>query len=277
MAGTLFLVATPIGNLDDITLRAIETLKRVPLIIAEDTRRGRILCERFGIGAKLVSMPAFQESQKADSLLAPLVQGGEMALITDAGSPAISDPGARLVERAIVHGISVVPIPGPSAVIAALGASGLSTEHFYFAGFLPRGGPARARLLALLKRLEATIVLYESPERLQPTLRELAKVFGDRRAVVARELTKIHEELVRGSLSQLAERFSGRVLGEITVVVAGASEEASQAASDDAIRAELHRRLAAGETSIKEMAKEIAQATGRPRHEVYALAIALKE
>lgn len=276
MAGTLYLVATPLGNLGDMTYRAVETLARASAIVAEDTRRARILCERYRIDRPLVSMPAFREAEQADELVRRLERGDDLALVTDAGSPGISDPGSVLVAKAIERGVTVVPIPGPSAVIAALSASGLRTDRFFFAGFLPRKGPGRARALALLKRLDASVVLYESPERLRETLSELKEEFGDRRAVVARELTKIHEEFARGRLSELAPRFSGEVKGEITLVIEGAPEEASAAATDDSIRAEIARRLAHGEGSVKEIAKEIAQATGRPRSEVYALALEIK-
>jgi len=277
MPGTLFVVATPIGNLGDMTFRAVETLKAVSFVAAEDTRRARILCERFGIGTALLSLPAFREADQADALVARLVAGEDAAVITDAGSPTISDPGGILVERAIAAGIRVVPIPGPSAVVTALSASGLPPSRFFFAGFLPRKGPGRERDLTLLKRLDATLVLYESPERLGETLKELLAVFGDRRAVVARELTKLHEELARGRLSELADRFGGEVKGEITVLVEGALADEAEAASDDAILKEIQRRLEAGEGSVKEISREIAQATGRPRQEVYALALRVRE
>jgi len=273
MPGTLYLVATPLGNLGDITYRAVETLRAVTAIVAEDTRRARVLCERYAIERPLVSMPAFREQDQADALVSRLVAGDSLALITDAGSPGISDPGSALVAKAIQAEVPVVPIPGPAAAVAALSASGLPTDRFYFAGFLPRKGTGRERALSLLKRLDATLVLYESPERLGETLEELRQLFGDRRAVVARELTKIHEEFSRGRLSELAARFSGEVRGEITLVVEGAGEEASAAATDEAILAEVERRLAAGEGSVKEIASEIAKATGRPRREVYDLAL----
>ncbi|HEY3446997.1 MAG TPA: 16S rRNA (cytidine(1402)-2'-O)-methyltransferase [Myxococcales bacterium] len=276
MPGTLFLVATPLGNLGDITYRAVETLSAATAIVAEDTRRARILCERYGIERPLVSMPAFRELDQADALVARLSKGDTLALITDAGSPGISDPGTALVGKAIAAGIQVVPIPGPSAAVSALSASGLATDRFFFAGFLPRKGTGRERALSLLKRLDATLVLYESPERLRETLDDLREAFGDRRAVVARELTKIHEEFARGTLSDLAQRFAGEVRGEITLIVEGASSDASEAATDEAILAEVERRLAAGEGSVKEIAGEIAKATGRPRREVYDLALKAK-
>jgi 16S rRNA (cytidine1402-2'-O)-methyltransferase len=275
MTGTLYLVATPIGNLGDMTFRAVETLKAVRVIAAEDTRRERILCDHFGVETQLVSFPAFREAERAEEVIGRLKGGDDVALVTDAGSPGISDPGGVLVGRAIEEGVKVVPIPGPSAVVAALSASGLPADWFHFVGFLPRKGAARGEILSWLSRLPGTIALYESPLRLRATLLELAAVLGDRRAVVARELTKIHEELARGRLSELAERFAGEVRGEVTLLVAGVSREAGERASDDAIRAELERRLATGETSLKDLARELAEATGRPRREIYALALAV--
>ncbi len=276
MAGTLYLVATPIGNLGDITLRALETLKAVRAIVAEDTRRTRVLCERFGVSTPLVSCPAFREAAQASALVERLLGGDDLALVTDAGSPGISDPGTHLVQAAVAAQVRVVAIPGPSAAIAALSASGLPTDRFFFAGFLPRKGPPRERALAFLKRLPATLVLFESPERIGETLEELARALGDRRAALSRELTKVHEEIVRGRLSELAERFGGEVRGEVALVVEGLGEDASEQASDDAILFEVRRRLAAGEGSVKEIAREIAQATGRPRSEVYALALKVR-
>jgi 16S rRNA (cytidine1402-2'-O)-methyltransferase len=277
MAGTLYLVATPIGNLGDITFRAVETLKSVALIACEDTRRARVLLERYGVDKPLRSLPAFDEAARAEGLLERLRAGEDVALITDAGSPGISDPGTAVVQRAIAEGLRVVPIPGPAAAVAALSASGLATDRFYFAGFLPRKGSGREQQLSLLRGLAATLILYESPERLAETLEDLRAALGDREAVVARELTKIHEEFARGRLSELAGHFSGQVRGELTVLIEGAGEQEALAASDDAILAEARRRLAAGEGSVKEIAKEIAQATGRPRSEVYALALRARQ
>lgn len=277
MAGTLYLVATPIGNLGDITLRALETLKAVRAIVAEDTRRTRVLCERYGVSTPLVSCPAFREASQAEALVARLLGGEDLAFVTDAGSPGISDPGTHLVQAAVAAQVPVVAIPGPSSAIAALSASGLPTDRFFFAGFLSRKGPPRERALALLKRLPATLVLFESPERVGATLRELIDALGDRPAAVARELTKVHEEIARGRLSELAQRFSGEVRGEVVLLIQGIDEAASEQASDEAIRSEVQRRLAAGEGSIKEMAREIAQATDRPRSEVYALALQARE
>lgn len=279
MAATLFLVGTPIGNLEDMTYRAVETLRSVPVVIAEDTRHTRILCSRFGIGAKLVSMPAFSEGERALGLVEKLADSGESwAMVSDAGMPGISDPGSFLVETAVAQGIQVVPIPGASAVVTALAASGLPTARFYFAGFLPRKGEHRRRLLNELKRLTATIVIYESPERLGATLEELRDEWGERRAVVCRELTKVHEEFVRGTLGSLAERFKDKPKGEITLVVEGAGEQSSEAPLDDeALRREILRRLQSGEDSVKDIARELASVSGRKKNELYAMVLRVRE
>ncbi len=280
MAATLFLVGTPIGNLEDMSFRAVETLKSVPVIIAEDTRRTRILCDRFGIGARLVSMPAFSESERADGLVRGLLDSGESwAMVSDAGMPGISDPGSFLVETAVAQGIQVVPIPGASAVVTALAASGLPTARFYFAGFLPRKGEHRRRLLNELKRLTATIVIYESPERLGATLEELRDEWGERRAVVSRELTKLHEEFVRGTLGSLAERFKDKPRGEITLLVEGlhADAEEGSALDDEALRREILRRLQQGDTSARDIARELAEVSGRKKNELYAMVLSVRE
>ena len=277
MSGTLFLVATPIGNLDDMTFRAIATLKGAATIVAEDTRRARILCDHFGIGTRLISMPAFSESTRAGGVVERLCAGEDVALVSDAGMPGISDPGALLVERALQAGVRVVPIPGASAVISALSASGLPTGRFHFAGFLPRKGESRRSLLGALQRIEATIIIYESPERLGATLRELASLWGERRAVVARELTKIHEEFARGTLSALAAKFQEKPRGELTLLIEGACADAGQRfVSDEALEAELERRLSEGTESLKELVRELAEASGRRKNEVYAMALRLK-
>lgn len=278
MAMTLYLVGTPIGNLEDMTFRAVETLKSVPSIIAEDTRHTRILCDRFGIGARLLSMPAFSEGERAEGLVRRLVESGEdWAMVSDAGMPGISDPGARLVECAIAQGVTVVPIPGPSAVVTALAASGLPTARFHFVGFLPRKGEQRRRALDDLKRLTATIAIYESPERLSATLAELAGAWGDRRAVVCRELTKVHEEFVRGTLAELSCRFKERPKGEITLLVEGTSDsEPGAGMTDDDLARMIRQRLEDGKSTVKDIAREISEISGRKKNDVYALALKLK-
>ncbi len=271
-------MATPIGNLGDISIRAIETLKEAGAVIAEDTRRARILFERYQIHSPLISMPAFREREQADELVAKLREGMELVLITDAGSPGISDPGTFLVQRAIEFNIPIIPIPGPCAWIAALSASGLSTERSYCVGFLPRKGPKRNEALSTLKRLAATIVLFESPERLRNTLRELRERFGDRHACVARELTKKHEEFIRGTFSELLNRMPDPVRGEVTLVIEGLPElQNTTCASNETLQVEISKRLASEKISLRDLAKELSEDTGRSRNEIYALALNIRQ
>lgn len=271
--GTLYLVGTPIGNLGDIGQRALEALRSVDAVVCEDTRRTRILLDRYGISARLVSLPVFDEGRRAGGLVERLLAGESLALVTDAGMPGVSDPGAALVARAVEAGILVVPIPGPSAALAALAASGLPTDRFTFYGFLPRKGGARRAALAELQRAVGTLILFESPRRLRETLLDLREALGDRRACVARELTKLHEELVRGRLGELAERFSGEVLGEITLVVEGRGGPPPGEEEVD-LDGRIRERLAAG-ASVRDAAREVAEALGLPRKEVYRRALEL--
>jgi len=225
--GMLYVVATPIGNLDDVTFRAVETLKAVDAIASEDTRRTRTLVKRYDIGCPLIAYHEHNEERAAARLVERLLAGDTIALVSDAGTPLVSDPGYRLVELAVREGIRVVPIPGPSAVTAALSAAGLPPQPFHFAGFPPRKDGARRTRLVELSGLKCTLVFYESPHRLGKTLAAMADVLGDRQAVVARELTKVHEEFVHGSLSELAARYGGnKPRGEIVVLVAGRRSEA---------------------------------------------------
>ena len=272
--GTLYLVATPIGNLEDVTLRALRVLREADRVFAEDTRRTRKLFDRHGIAARPMSLHAHNEAARIETALAELADGGDVALVSDAGTPLVSDPGGRLVAAALVAEHRVVPVPGASAVLAALSVAGLPVEPFAFLGFLPRkAGPRRAVLAAYCVRPE-TLVIFESPRRLVGTLRELADVLGDRPACVARELTKLHEEVARATLRELADRFDGPVKGEITIVVAGAPEPAALGAADldDAIRA----RIAEGRP-VSAIASELAADAGLPRREVYARVLALRD
>jgi 16S rRNA (cytidine1402-2'-O)-methyltransferase len=222
---TLHLVATPIGNLEDVTLRALRVLREADLVLAEDTRRTRVLLDRHGIAARPRSLHAHNEAARTAEVLAALAAGRDVALVSDAGTPLVSDPGERLVAAVLAAGHGVVPVPGPSAVLAALTASGLPTARFAFLGFLPRRPGRRAARLASWRGRPETLVLFESPHRTASTLRALAETLGGgRRACVARELTKIHEELVRGTLAELAERFAGGARGEVTLVVEGDRE-----------------------------------------------------
>lgn len=222
MQGILYLVATPIGNLEDMTCRAVRVLKDVSLIAAEDTRRTKTLLLRYDIHTPLVSYQAYSEQRKLEPLLARVKAGGDIALVTDGGTPGISDPGGVLVRAAIAEGITVVPIPGPTAFVAALVASGLPCDRFTFAGFLPVKPGRKANKLLTLAQEEGTLIFYESPFRLERTLRDLQAVLGDRRGAVARELTKVHEEIKRGKLSELmvwaAEK---KPKGEMVILVEG--------------------------------------------------------
>jgi 16S rRNA (cytidine1402-2'-O)-methyltransferase len=273
--GTLHLVATPIGNLEDVTLRSVRVLREADLVLAEDTRRTRKLLDRCAIPARPLSLHAHNEAARVAKALDVLTGDGSVALVSDAGTPLISDPGERLVAAAIAAGHRVVPVPGASAVLAALSVAGLPLTPFAFLGFLPRKGGARRALLASYRGRPETLVFFESPHRISSALRDLAETLGDRPACVARELTKLHEEVVRGSLGELAEGFDGGVRGEVTIVVGGASAEEGArdvAELDDAIR----ERIAAGRSS-REIAAELARDTGLPRREVYARVVALRE
>ncbi len=221
MPGTLYVVATPIGNLDDITHRALRVLREVDIIACEDTRHTRKLLNHYGIKTKVTSYHDHNERERTVELLKALASGANVAIVSDAGTPSISDPGFRLVSEAGAQDIPVVALPGPTALIAALVASGLPTDEFFFAGFLPaRSGERRTRLTKL-RELPATLIFYEAPHRIAATLRDAWEVLGERQAVVARELTKIHEEIVRGRLSELAEWFGSeqKARGEIVLLI----------------------------------------------------------
>jgi 16S rRNA (cytidine1402-2'-O)-methyltransferase len=274
MPGTLYLVATPIGNLGDISSRALEVLKQVAFVACEDTRHSRILLEHFGLAPETVSLPAFAEGQRAGRLLDRMEAGEDCALITDAGSPGISDPGEKLVSEALERGLSVVPVPGPAALIAALSASGLPTGRFHFLGFLPRKGPERRTMLEEVSLLSATLVLYESPRRLGETLADLLEAWGDRRACVARELTKMHEEFVRGPLAELASRYGAEEpRGEVVVLVEGRTGERRW--SEEELRRALAEGLERGE-KLKALSTELARRAGWSGQDVYRLGLSLK-
>jgi len=223
--GTLYLVATPIGNLEDITLRALRTLKECDVVAAEDTRRTGQLLKHFGIAKPLLSCFQFNEARRSEQILERLRRGEKVALVTDAGSPGISDPGERVVQAAIAAGLRVEPVPGPSALVAALTASGLPTEEFHFIGFLPHKSGQRRRVLERLKTVPGTLVLYESPYRIEKLLVELQDLFAERQVVLARELTKKFEQFLRGTPAQLLELLRQRALkGEFVVMLAPETE-----------------------------------------------------
>ncbi len=220
--GTLYIISTPIGNREDITLRALRVLKEVDLIAAEDTRHTGLLLRHYGIQTPLSSYFEGNELRKRDLILSRLNQGARVALVSDAGTPGISDPGFRLVQTAIENRIPVVPIPGPSAVIAALSVSGLPTDAFLFRGFLPHKSTRRRGLLEELEDVRETIIFYESPHRILDTLKDIADILGDREIVLARELTKIYEEVLHGTVSEIQNQIAGRkIRGEITLILSG--------------------------------------------------------
>jgi 16S rRNA (cytidine1402-2'-O)-methyltransferase len=225
MAGVLYIVSTPIGNLEDISLRALRVLKEAAIIAAEDTRHTKTLLSHYGIGTPLTSYHDFNKEEKTPVLIARLKDGHDVALVSDAGTPAISDPGYYLTTQALVAGIQVVPIPGPSALLAALAASGLPTDAFVFEGFLPRKPGPRRRLLESLRDESRTVILFESPHRLRASLEAIRDTLGGRRIVLARELTKMHEEFLRGTAEELLAALKARSLkGEITLVLEGNRE-----------------------------------------------------
>jgi len=272
--GTLFLVATPIGNLEDITLRALRTLREVDLIAAEDTRHTRKLLTAHGIHTPLVSYHEHNAKIRGPKLVQNLLGGKSVALVTDAGTPSVADPGFDLVRLAITREIPVTVIPGPSAMTSALVASGLPVYPFLFLGFPPSQPAARRAFCARYARARETLVLFESPRRLGACLRDIRRIWGNRQAAVARELTKIHEELFRGTLDQAVERWPGATRGEITLVVAGAPEEERNA--DDSLLEQVRRGLESDPRPLKAIAAEIAEQRGLGKRLVYQLALKIK-
>ncbi|MCA9503962.1 MAG: 16S rRNA (cytidine(1402)-2'-O)-methyltransferase [Myxococcales bacterium] len=281
--GTLHIVATPIGHLEDVTLRALRVLREADWVLAEDTRHTRILLDHFGIPQRPTSLHAHNEASRIEAVLEALEGDRSVALVSDAGTPLVSDPGARLVAAVAEAGHRVEAVPGPSALLAALTVSGLPSDRVLFLGFLPRKAGARRRLLEQQRGRAETLVLFESPRRVAATLAEIGSILGDRPACLARELTKRHEEVLRDGVLALAARLEAEPpRGECTLVVGGARPEeeggAGQLASadepslDEAIRAGLE----AGD-SVRDLATALARRTGRPRREVYARAVTIRD
>ena len=268
-AGCLYVVATPIGNLEDITLRALRILKEVDVIACEDTRQTLKLLSHFDIQKRLVSYHEHNEITEAPELVIELEQGAKIALVSDAGTPAISDPGHRLVSLALRHGIRVVPIPGASAALAALAGSGLGTDAFHFRGFLPPRAAARRKILEFLKDADCTLIFYEAPHRILEALEDIEAVLGPRPVVVARELTKIHEEFLRGTASAIRLQLAARpsVKGEITLLIGRASAEDKPAdlpAAEDEVRQLQQQGL-----SRMDAVKRVAKTRGIPKRDLY--------
>jgi len=268
MNGTLYVVATPIGNLSDITHRAIKVLTDVAVIACEDTRHTHKLLQHLGIKTKTISYHEHNETQRSKQLIEMLIEGRNVAVVSDAGTPAISDPGFKLVREAIEKNIEVVPIPGPSALLTALVASGLPTDEFFFAGFLPPRSGARQKRLHELASIPGTLVFYEAPHRLGETLKDAHEILGEREAVVARELTKLHEEICRGRLSELARHYEleEEPRGEIVLLIdRTVLNEVTPARSVSEIVAELEGQGLDNRAALKKAAREL----GLPRAEAY--------
>jgi 16S rRNA (cytidine1402-2'-O)-methyltransferase len=268
--GCLYLVATPIGNLEDITLRALRVLKEADLIACEDTRQTQKLLQHYAIHKELVSYHAHNELTRAPELVIQLEEGAQVALVSDAGTPVVSDPGHRLVVLCLRHHIPVVPIPGPSAFVAALAASGLATEEFLFVGFLPSRAGARRKKLDALKGEPRALVLYEAPHRLAETLSDAADILGTRPAVVAREVTKIHEEFLRGSLAELRDAARKRApRGEITLLIGPAVEGELQAVPAVSLKQRVEQLEAESGLDRKAALKQAARERGLAKREAY--------
>lgn len=265
MPGRLFVCGTPIGNLEDATLRLLRVLGEVDMVAAEDTRRTRKLLTHHGIRAKLTSYHQANERQQTGHLIQLLKGGSRIALVSDGGMPAISDPGYRLVREAIAAGVEVEVIPGPSAILSALVASGLPTARFSFEGFLPRGSGDKARRLEAVSRDDRTLIFFESPSRVRATLQAIRTVLGDRQMALARELTKVHEEVLRGSVSELIDEIPDEILGEVVLVVEGSRDETDELTSAVAFA----RSLVDEGIAKSQAAAQAASRFNAPRRSVY--------
>lgn len=276
--GTLYLCATPIGNLEDISFRALRILKEVDFIAAEDTRRTRKLLTHYAIHTPLISYHEYNKRSKGEYILSLLLEGKNAALVSDAGLPGISDPGEEIVNLSLNKGIKVVPIPGPSASLTALVASGLETKTFCFEGFLPSAASARNKRLVVLEKEKRTLIFYEAPHRLQKTLGQLLAVFGDRRLAIARELTKMHEEIWRGRLSEALLHFN-KPKGEFTLVVEGGKEDNPGKCVQFTTRAAVEKVLSLEADGVKrgQAIKDAAVFFQVSRRDVYAALIQEKE
>jgi 16S rRNA (cytidine1402-2'-O)-methyltransferase len=270
--GILYIVATPIGNLEDVTYRAVRILKKVHLIAAEDTRRTAKLLRAYAIETPVTSLYDQNERRKSMYLINKLKTGLNVAYVSDAGTPGISDPGYELVRQAILHDIRIIPVPGVSAVITALSVSGLPTDAFVFYGFLPSRARQRKTFLTSIEDEEKTLVFYESPKRLVSTLQDMENVFGDRNSVVLRELTKVFEEIFRGTISHVIGALEGRVIrGEVTLIVAG-RDKITTGYPDDEIRDRLEKLLKETKLSRRDVIGKLAQELEISRTRIYRVA-----
>ena len=274
--GTLYVVATPLGNRDDITLRALKVLREVDLIAAEDTRKTHRFLALHGISNRLISCHEHNETERTPALIAKLQKGVSIALVSNAGTPAVSDPGYRLIKGALDNHLEIIPVPGVCAATAALSVAGLPTDSFIFLGFLTKKKAKRIRQLSELASQPRTLIFYESPKRILTLLNEIIDVMGDRRGVLGREITKLHEEILRGRLSELIDSLSHRpaVKGECTLLVKGCEE--NKDLSKDVIQAELIDALGKKGSKISEISRNIAKKYGLSKNEVYEEALKLK-
>jgi 16S rRNA (cytidine1402-2'-O)-methyltransferase len=271
MPGILYIVATPIGNLEDITLRALRVLKEVDVVAAEDTRHTQILLSHHDIHTPLTSYHEHNEKSKSQELVKRLAQGQNIALVSDAGTPAISDPGFRLGVQAIRAGVRIIPIPGASALIAVLSASGLPTDRFVFEAFLPAKKRQRRERLQTLRDETRTLIFYEAPHRLKDALDDIHELLGNREAVLAREVSKVHEEFLRGPVSELVRALgSGEIRGEVTLIISGSS--GAPRVNEDRLQAEI-RELKGRGLRVKEIAEVLGEKFGYPKKEIYRLAL----
>jgi 16S rRNA (cytidine1402-2'-O)-methyltransferase len=269
----LYIVATPIGNLEDITLRAIRILKEADDIAAEDTRHTKKLLKAYNIDTPMTSLYDAVEKKRSGPLIGKMVSGKDIAYVSDAGTPGISDPGFHLISEAIQAGIRVVPVPGASAVVAALSASGLPMQNFVFHGFLPAKIMQRRDILSRCEAEKRTMVFYESPQRLKACLKDIREIMGSRRLVVARELTKIHEEFIRGTIDDVVKELEERVVkGEITLIIAGRPDSAGDC-SDDEILGRLTELVGDPLLSLRDMVRCVAEMTGCSRKKIYQIAL----
>ena len=277
MLGKLFVVSTPIGNLEDITLRAVNVLKDCDVIACEDTRTTKKLLARYGIETNLTSYHEHNEIEKSQKLLEKLKEGKDVALVSDAGTPSVSDPGWRLVNLSIENNIEVVPVPGPSAILSALVVSGLPTDSFLFLGFFPRTASKKKELLRQIKDYPYTMIFYESARRLSGTLSVLLEILGDRNICVAREMTKLYEEAIRGSVSEVISILSERdtVKGEVTVVLEGSREGRKKISTEEAhkaLRAMKERGIA-----LSDAVHAVCESSGASKNSVYRIALGIWE
>jgi len=275
--GILYVVATPLGNRDDITLRALNVLRDVDLIAAEDTRKTGGFLALHTIKNNLISYHEHNEAERTPMLIAKLQQGVSIALVSNAGTPTVSDPGYRLIEAALDNQLDVIPIPGVSAATAALSVAGLPTDSFIFAGFLAKKKTKRLRQLTELASESRTLIFYESPRRILALLSEALEVMGDRRGVLAREMTKLHEEFIRGRLSEIIDRLQDRrsIKGECTLLISGNDDDPDQAWP--VVRQQIEAAVAAGQNSLSAIAREISATSGIAKNKIYAEALKISK